>query len=199
MNPLTAACHAYLRWRHSRGFGVHSPFAYDLVKMAVRPGDYEFYGYADIDDVVLAPGFKGYPEARSDARLLLRLLVQLRTRRLLLPKGLPAMQAAAEAASVPVVTYQAPALPTTPATAIVPLPEPEPGDMIVAPLLNLDKNQLAGRLQADTVVLALHPDAPDIETIYKACGDRGLIFHGTRLLLAVPRKEMAFVAYTMKF
>ncbi len=56
MNPLTLLANAYLRWRHSHGFGVHSPFAYNLVTMAVRPGKYGYYGYELIDRVILTPG-----------------------------------------------------------------------------------------------------------------------------------------------
>ena len=41
----------YKRWRHTRGYGVHSPFAYSLVKEVVRPGrKYGHYGYEEIDN-----------------------------------------------------------------------------------------------------------------------------------------------------
>lgn len=36
----------YLRWRHSHGFGVHSPFAFDFLCSELRPqGGYAYYGY----------------------------------------------------------------------------------------------------------------------------------------------------------
>ena len=40
----------YKRWRHGHGFGVHSPYAYRLVRDVLRPGrGYAYYAYADID------------------------------------------------------------------------------------------------------------------------------------------------------
>ena len=36
----------YKRWRHGRGYGVHSPSAYALVRDVLRPGSkYAFYAY----------------------------------------------------------------------------------------------------------------------------------------------------------
>lgn len=191
MNPFTTSFQAYVRWRHSRGFGVHSPFAYNIVKMAVRPGNYGYYGYEDIDRIILAPGFKGYPHSRSDARLLLRLLVTLRTRRLLVPEGLPAMRAAAEAAAAECVTFRAYDTPTA-------LPSATEGDMLVAAPGTLSADIITRRISQGTSIFALSPDPDTIDRIYKAC-HRGLILHGSRLLIAIPREEMAFVAYTIKF
>lgn len=187
MTFLLSPFKAYVRWRHSLGFGVHSPFAYNLVKMAVRPGDYGYYGYSDIDRVILHPGYRGYPQSREDARLLLRLMVNLRSRRLLIPEGLPAMRAAAKGAGTACVQFKEGAV-----------PKPHPGDMLVATPGNPDATELAARIKAGTAVFAIAPSEQCVETICKAC-KRGLVFHGVRLLLAVPREEMAFVGYTMKF
>ncbi len=190
MELLMSPFKAYVRWRHYRGFGVHSPFAYTLVTMAVNPGDYGYYGYSRIDNVILRPGFKGYPHARNDARLLLRLLVQLGSRRLLVPEGLPAMCAAAEGAGISCLRFKE-GKPNT-------LPKAHPGDFLVATPGQPPIEQIEERLKAGTAVLALSPSEECVDAMYKAC-ERGLIFHGVRLLLAVPREEMAFVAYTMKF
>lgn len=43
----------YKALRHTYGFGVHSPFAFRMVKDVVRPGRvYSWYGYEDIDAAV---------------------------------------------------------------------------------------------------------------------------------------------------
>ena len=101
MNPLTDISEAYKRWRHSRGFGVHSPFAYDLVKCVVSPGNYAYYGYNDIDRALLTPGTDVYNHLQHDAYLLLRLLVFLKTKCLIIyPSKQPVMECAAGSAGV---------------------------------------------------------------------------------------------------
>lgn len=41
---------AYKRWRHSRGYGVHSPFAYDIVRHVINPArGYAYYGYHELE------------------------------------------------------------------------------------------------------------------------------------------------------
>ncbi len=58
------------RWRHSRGFGVHSPFAYRIITDAIRLKDeYAYYGYTEIKRVCRK---SRNLEFEKDARLLLR-------------------------------------------------------------------------------------------------------------------------------
>lgn len=67
---------SYKRWRHTRGFGVHSPFAYRLIRYAIRPRpDYAFYADEELEDLALSSGCSG-PELRR-AKKLLRLAVTL--------------------------------------------------------------------------------------------------------------------------
>lgn len=187
MTILQSPFKAYVRWRHSRGYGVHSPFAYNLVKMAVKPGDYGFYGYEDIDNAIQSPGFKGYHRVRKDARLLLRLLVCLGCSRLVLPEGLPALKAAADGADIRHAVFRKKSVPA-----------PRKGDFLVSTEGVTGQDILSTYLDAGVPVMAIEPDPETARLLYKAC-KKGLIFHGTRLIVAIPRQEMAFVAYTMKF
>lgn len=57
------------RLRHSRGFGVHSPFAYRFIREVLRERC-AYYAYADVDTLAAA-----WPGGRAGARLLLRLCV----------------------------------------------------------------------------------------------------------------------------
>ena len=39
----------YKRWRHGHGYGVHSPYAYHIVREVLRPSDQVgYYAYTDI-------------------------------------------------------------------------------------------------------------------------------------------------------
>lgn len=74
---------AYKRWRHTRGYGVHSPFAYSVVKGVVRPGrPYAWYAYKDIDNAVGTDSLSG---SRRMAKTLLRLAAFLDARHAFLP------------------------------------------------------------------------------------------------------------------
>ena len=88
----------YRRWRHTRGFGVHSPFAFRIVKYVVRPGHgYAFYGYEDIETAVR--GERAGWRVEREAKMLHRLLVALNPGSLFLPHGISAAYQAAASAS----------------------------------------------------------------------------------------------------
>ncbi len=74
------------RIRNTRGFGVHSPYAYLLARLVVKPaGGYTYYGYKEIDRV-------SNPETpvaiRAAARTLLRFLSHI-LRDPITPEGNP--------------------------------------------------------------------------------------------------------------
>lgn len=62
----------YKRWRHGRGFGVHSPSAYRLVREVLRlDPSYGFYAYADISRAShWRPSLISIPELEMIYRLL---------------------------------------------------------------------------------------------------------------------------------
>lgn len=73
---------AYLRWRHTRGFGVHSPFAYRvLTEVITCPHGY--YGFHSINRGLTPAQRRSRPAVR--ARMLLRLAVFLRPATVALP------------------------------------------------------------------------------------------------------------------
>lgn len=69
------------KWRTSKGFGVHSPFAYDLITKVIGEHDAHYYAYAEIDSfcprgrqIGLSENFAGFDYSIPEARLLFRLL-----------------------------------------------------------------------------------------------------------------------------
>lgn len=96
---------AISRWRHTRGYGVHSPFSYDVVTRAVRPGKiYQWYGYVDIHNSM---GHRKDYRIEREAKMLLRLIAMLQPSAVFLRHGVhPAYHAAVRAAGQEITIYR---------------------------------------------------------------------------------------------
>lgn len=187
MKPFMPIFRIYMRWRHSKGYGVHSPFAYNLLKLALHPGrDYAYYGYYDIDKALAAERKDGYPRLRSDARLALRVMATLHSRRLLsCPRRHDAFKAVADALRIPCPSFKEKNIPL-----------PQPGDFL---LLRNDLHpagEVAARLAAGTPVMAIDP-SPALRNAMLAFNGNGLSIIGKRIIIAIPNPDMAFVSYEM--
>lgn len=68
----------YKRWRHGRGFGVHSPLAYDLVMNTLRE-NYRYYAYETLDYRTGATMDSAI--SKRQIRLIFRLLVRFNPNR----------------------------------------------------------------------------------------------------------------------
>lgn len=103
MNGLTGA---FQRWRHSHGYGVHSPYGYALVTRVVRPGNCAWYGYEAIDGTLRDHHDR---KAVNEAKLLLRLLAMTRPLSVFIPKGShPAFYTAVRSAGKRIVLEREP-------------------------------------------------------------------------------------------
>lgn len=70
----------YLRWRHGKGFGIHSPFAFDFLRSELRPPrGYAYYKYDRL------PHSDTYGD--DTLRLLFRILLRLRPGRVCIEGG----------------------------------------------------------------------------------------------------------------
>ena len=189
MNVASSIGKAYLRWRHSRGYGVHSPFAYNLVRNAIRPGHgYAWYGYHDIDVAMTKEGRDAYPRLRRDAMLLLRLMAVLQAKRLLLwPGGQNVFRAVADAVRAETVMLGG-------KNEV----HPKPGDFMLVRGAYPRQDEISRRLAAGTVVIAVDPDTATRDTVMAFHG-HGLLLPGRRIVIAVPNPDMAFVSYDMRF
>lgn len=183
---------AYLRWRHSRGYGVHSPFAYGLVKNAISPGPaYSYYGYHDIDAVLERCHAGRYPRLRNDARLLLRIMTALGSRRLIVaaePRDVFA--AAGKGAGAATLTAHGGRLPAL-----------APGDFVVARGDSLTSDAVTSAIRQGVAVMAIEPS----DSVRQFPGDSGqgspfdgLLLTGKHITIAIPNPDMRFVSYTMK-
>ena len=140
----------YLRWRHSKGYGVHSPFAYRLVTDVVRPGNYGHYVYGR------------FPE--EDLRLVARLVISLKAGRM----------------------------------SVIGVNEKRLKEL--GKRLNCRFETGSDAMSGPDELPVIAFDAPE-QLRKELCRERerGLVFEGKRVIVSVPRREMAFVKYDMKF
>ena len=78
-----ALARRYKRWRHGRGFGIHSPFAYDFTIRTLRER-LPYYGYDDIDGA-LASGDTHF--SSRQLRLIFRIAVRFNPSRVAIIGG----------------------------------------------------------------------------------------------------------------
>ena len=172
----------YKRLRHSYGYGVHSPFAYALVRRAVSPGRYCWYGYADIDAALYDNPSRG---VRRQARILLRLAASLSPRSVFLPmRSHSAYHAALEAADSRMHIERRPA-------------KAAGCEMICSNGEFIPYPVLAECLSRPGGVVALRDVSPDWpERLFEGM-EEGLMLRGRRNALLVAREGMRKVAYTV--
>lgn len=176
---------AYRRWRHTKGYGVHSPYAYRLVKLALHPArGYGYYGYDAIEETL--PAGESYGQTkRKDARLLLRLAATAGARRVVAETVPPVwLEVAAEAAGAEV--------------AVVSDSEAPRSDDILLLRGNGSCASAARWLEANAIVMALDP-GDRLRGVLASPRAEGLLFDGKRIIIASGRREMAFVRYDMRF
>ena len=176
---------SYKRWRHSKGYGVHSPYAFRMVKDVVRPGNYGYYGY-DLIDAVLGSK-NSSPELKlKELRLLLRLLVFLHSKRLLaigpLTQG---MLAVAHGAGVEAETFRQSS-------------DLQKDDLVIISNIKTTSEALKKSLGDKTPIIAISP-SPEIRNFMMQPLSHGLLLTGSDIMILIPRPEMHYVSYSMKF
>ena len=70
------------RKRHAKGFGIHSPFAFDMITKIIPEGKYTYYAYADIARLLSETGVH-LPPKNAYYRLCNRLVHHFQPRRIL--------------------------------------------------------------------------------------------------------------------
>lgn len=189
MNLLKAIEESYKRWRHSKGFGVHSPFAYNLVKMAINPASgYSYYGYHDIDTACSRLGKgAGYRRIWQDARLLFRIANQLRCCRLLFHAPCPDVwKSVGKALAIPAISVKDGKSHAT-----------STGDILLLRGVFTPQGELSRILKTGVPIMAVDPSEEVSEELMRFHDD-GLLLHGKRIVIAIPNPDMRFTSYSMR-
>ena len=183
MNPFKAFGNAFQRLRHSRGFGVHSPFAYRFVTDVIRPGQYGYYAYDAIDatsDI--------HPRLASQAKWFVRTFIFIGAGRVILTPSLnTAPSLAAKALGI---QFEELSKATN--------PDFLKGDFLIIDSRECRANLIESAVDSEIPVLALSPGKPLREIMSKPMRNGLLLSAGNKILL-IPRKEMAYTSYKIVF
>ena len=179
---------SYIRWRHSKGYGVHSPFAYKFVTEVLRPGIYGYYAYNQLE--ALNRNFK---EQRSsffkEARFLIRLAYFLHTKRIITYKiKWPEAQIVAKALRLVYFCCES--------DSNISFKE---GDLLILPPNVLEGERVVrNALEKNVPVFAIKPSA-EVKNLLDNPIKNGVLFSGSSKMLLIPRSQMEYVAYPIKF
>ena len=178
----------YLRWRHSKGYGVHSPFAYRFITDVLKPGDYGYYAYHQLE--YLNRNLKsGRYSFLREAKFLIRLAIFLNTKRIIsyntknpeaqiVAKALKKIYFCCE--SISNITFK-------------------DGDLLlISPGSNEPEDIIEKSIEHNVPVFAINPSAEVRELLYKPA-DHGVLFAGKSRMLKIPRPQMEYVAYIINF
>lgn len=172
----------FTRWRHSRGFGVHSPFAFRVISDVIRLR-YSYYGYDLIDTTAHSHGATA--TERKEARFLLRIVGRLGIQSVVSSHNALA-DVAFRSANSKISIHRKPFHPDAPT-------------LLYAPHGTFDKSFLESLMQTEGSV-ALLRNLTD-ESLKKAarCLHCGLELASTDSLLLIARKGMGRMRYVCNF
>lgn len=173
---------SYKRWRHSKGFGIHSPFAYNLICEVVNPNKkYALYGY----NIIEANRNHHGQTTISEARFLLRLLVFLKSKRIILPEDAPGIfRVAAEAADSRIpIDSDAESL--------------SESALICVTGNGFSLDSLSQTLQKEGVTLLVKNISPETRNKLWDSLPQGLMLYGRKNVILINRPGMMKVAYSI--
>lgn len=177
MNPGGSLVKAYKRYRHSKGFGIHSPFAYRFVTDVLNPGQYGYYAY---DNLPVSLNSNDEKETKR----LIRLAVFLKTKRFLVyPESSKSIRAAAKALGL-----------KSPSAISSSFSKFGKDDLLIVSGRVIPLEIIDNAISKHASILALNPDM-DLRTSLEKPRQKGLLFSGKNRILLIPRQEMYYIAY----
>lgn len=169
----------YLRWRHTRGFGVHSPYAYKLICDVINPGKYGHYAYHEAD--VLIDSSHCSPRLGKLIRFIIRLAVFLKSIRIVTPsESLPA-QIAASSLNIEYSTVSSKNFSFL------------SGDFLVLDS-DCDPGTVRETIDKKIPILALSPSS-GLRNILCQPLKKGLLLKSPGKIILIPRDEMEYLTY----
>lgn len=180
----------YLRWRHSKGYGVHSPFAFFMVESVISPGKYGYYGYHDIDRYFRSERSQSQTLSLKQARFLFRLAVNIPVSSILSyesERGILGVVAKASCKRL----YSLNRLENRVDDSF---PFPKDCLAVLTGTNSPETSLVESMLDYGCSVVAFGPDLP-LRRILEKKRDRGVVFSDKNAVVTIPRDKMAFVKY----
>ena len=185
-HSLATLFHRYIRWRHSKGYGVHSPYAYRFVTEVLKPGNYGYYAYHQLES------FNRNLKTRRvsffrEAKFLIRLAIFLKTKRIITYKEkYPEAQSVAKALKIIYYCCES--------NSSISFKE---GDLMVLPSgVMIDSALIQNAIDKNVPLFAINP-SPEIRELLEIPIKHGVLFSGSSKILLIPRPQMEYVAYSI--
>lgn len=187
----------YIRWRHSKGYGVHSPYAYRFITDVIRPGKYGYYAFEDLE---------GEIESRrlyKKGCFLIRLLNFLGTKRIVV---LPSEsvhphtrrnQKDSSESSMLFLSEKVAKVTGKEFKVIETLDsfQFQPGDLLLAEI-SIPCDLFHKAINCKVPILAFRPDS-STRSLLNSPLRFGVLFNWKTKLLLIPRSEMHYVSYIL--
>lgn len=182
---------SYLRWRHSKGFGVHSPYAYKFVTDVLRPGPYGYYSYRKVEELLTGTE-RDNRKFIGLIRFTIRLMVFLNGKRIV---ATPAASRLAEIVAKSLdLPWKVISLVSNSCKGDF---EFEAGDIIIIENEIADVALLKMAIDNMAAIFAINPSA-DTRNILETPIPRGLLLKDPHKLILIPRREMNYISYDIK-
>lgn len=176
-------CTPYLRWRHSRGFGVHSPYAYSFIMDVLRPGPYRYYSDLEVENHLKGNEYHDHRFIHL-IRFTIRLAIFLKSKRIITSSSFARLaEIAAASLGKPFLVIKNSKNVTL-----------EPGDFLITGKSDIKISFLEEAIGKGIPVYALDP-SNEIRHSLETPIERGLLFTDKKSLILIPREEMSYVAY----
>lgn len=176
----------FLRWRHSKGFGVHSPYAYQFVTNVLRPGPYSFYSFQEIDRH-LSPSERRNYEFENLIKFTIRFANFLHTKRIMgNPDSSRLIEVTAKAMGISWKTIKGNKT-----------PDIKEGDFIIIEKQISSENLVQHAISNQIAIFVINPNE-ELRKELETPLERGLLLKDKKNIILIPRSEMTYVSYDMK-
>lgn len=175
----------YLRWRHSKGYGVHSPYAYRFVTSVLRPGPYRYYSYWEIENHLRGRESQDY-HLQNLIKFTIRLAIFLKTKHIISFPETRFAEIAAKSLNLEWIEVNS--------NNKIKFSQ---SDLLILEKSRASQSMVQQAIDQGSSVLAINPDEA-IRRLLETPMPRGLLLYDKHRILLIPRQEMAYTAYPIK-